>query len=63
MRTHSGLNSAAATSVEAATPTRPESASVLVVSAIRPMKVPASSAVSIAYESVRLTSRSISYSR
>ena len=48
MRMRSGLKSAAAASVEAATPTRLEIASVLVVSAIRPMKVPTSSAVRIA---------------
>ena len=42
MRLRSGLKSAAAASVEAATPTRPENASVSVVSAIRPMKTPTS---------------------
>ena len=54
------MNRAAAASVDAATPTVEENGSRSVVSATRPMNVPASRAVRIAYESVRLISRSIS---
>jgi hypothetical protein len=59
-RCRSGLKSAAAASVEAATATGDENGSTRVVSATTPTNTPTSIAVRSAYEIVRLTSRSIS---
>jgi hypothetical protein len=57
------LNSTAAISVEAATPTWPGNGRTWVASVTTPMYTPTTSPVTSAYESVQLMILSISYSR
>jgi len=62
-RRRSGLNKAAAARVKAATAAEEETVSRCVVISTRPVYTPTSSAVTIAYASVRLMIRSMSYSQ
>ena len=62
-RRRSGVNNAAAASVEAATPTGEENGSTRSSARPEPRNSATSDPVTIAYDSVRLISRSMSYSR